>query len=67
MQTPSPIAALARVEGDRITLWAAVGARDGNPPVIRAVADGPLSSPQEVVKSVFERLSEQGVQSMLAG
>ena len=62
----SPIAARARVKGLRITLSAAVGARDGNPPVVRASAEGPLSSPHEVTKSVYDQLAQQGVESMLA-
>ena len=62
----SPIAALARFKGSRIMLSAAVGARDGNPPVIRASAEAPVSSPQEVIKSVYDQLARQGVHSMLA-
>jgi hydroxymethylbilane synthase len=63
----SPIAAVARVKGRRMTLTAAVGARDGNPPVVRASADAPLKSPQEAIKKVFDELSRQGVQKLLAG
>ncbi len=63
----SPIGARARVRGDRIGLLAAVGARDGIPPVIRASAERPVSSPQEVVKSVFDQLAAQGVMALLAG
>ncbi len=61
----SPIAARARVKGVSITLTGAVGARDGNPPVIRAWAEGSVSSPQEVVKAVYDQLARQGAQSML--
>lgn len=62
----SPIAARARVKGVQMTLSAAVGRRDGNPPVIRASAEGLASSPQEVIQSVYDQLAQQGVQSMLA-
>ncbi len=62
----SPIAVRARLKGDRISLAAAVGARDGKPPVIRASADAAQSSPQEGVKAVYEALARQGVQSLLA-
>jgi hydroxymethylbilane synthase len=61
----SPIAARARVNGSRITLAAAVGARDGNPPVIRASAEGAISSPPKVIKAVFDQLASQGVEAML--
>jgi hypothetical protein len=54
------------VKGSKLTLSAAVGSRDGNPPVIRASAEGAVSAPQEVVKSVYEQLARQGVQAMLA-
>ncbi|MGB7161093.1 MAG: hydroxymethylbilane synthase, partial [Tepidisphaeraceae bacterium] len=62
----SPIAALARVKDGRLSLAAAVGARDGSPPVIRAAGEANLSSSQEVVKTVFEALKRQGVHSLLA-
>jgi hydroxymethylbilane synthase len=61
----SPIAALARVADGRISLAAAVGARDGNPPVVRASADAPAALPQEAVKAVFDSLRKQGVESLL--
>jgi hydroxymethylbilane synthase len=63
----SPIAALATVEKSKLTLAAAVGARDGNPPVLHATASSKLASPQEAVKAVFENLSRQGVKRILAG
>ncbi|HEV2296348.1 MAG TPA: hydroxymethylbilane synthase [Tepidisphaeraceae bacterium] len=62
----SPIAALARVKGVQMSLSAAVGGRDGNPPVIRASAEGPVSSPQEVIRSVHEQLTAQGAAALLA-
>jgi hydroxymethylbilane synthase len=65
----SPIAALARLNDarTRLTLSAAVGAREGNPPVIRAQADAPVASPQDAVKAVYEALAKQGVEKLLAG
>ena len=63
----SPIAALATVQKSKLTLAAAVGARDGNPPVIRATASAKLASPQEAVKAVFADLTRQGVKKLLAG
>ena len=65
----SPIAALARVtgKGKRLTLSAAVGARDGSPPVIRATADEPLGSSQAAVKFVVDVLVKQGVRKLLEG
>jgi hydroxymethylbilane synthase len=62
----SPIAALARIDDARMTLSAAVGARDGNPPVIRASAQGPSSTPQDLIKSVHDQLEAQGVASLLS-
>lgn len=63
----SPIAAVARVKRNRLHLAAAVGARDGNPPVIRASADAPLKSPHAAIGAVFDELSRQGAQKLLAG
>lgn len=70
----SPIAAWAQVEANEtlagpgwLTLHAAVGARDGNPPVVRASADGPADGFSDVVAAVFQALTRQGVQKLLAG
>jgi hydroxymethylbilane synthase len=63
----SPIAAVAQVKARRLTLAAAVGARDGNPPVVRASADAPLKSPQVAISAVFDELSRQGAQKLLVG
>ena len=62
----SPIAALARIDGDRLLLQGAVGGREGKPPVIRGSADGSVSDLAGVVRHVFEQLERQGVRSMLA-
>jgi len=63
----SPIAARARVKLERLTLHAAVGARDGSPPVVRASGEGPLDAPQEAAKAVHDTLERQGVRKLLAG
>jgi hydroxymethylbilane synthase len=62
----SPIAALATIAGEQMTLRAAVGGRDGTPPVLTAEASGPAIHAQSLVRSVFEDLSRQGVQGLLA-
>jgi len=63
----SPIAALAILTGNRITLHAAVGGRDGNPPVIRAAAAADRKDALKAVESVCTRLREQGAEALLAG
>jgi hydroxymethylbilane synthase len=63
----SPIAALARVEdaGQRVRVWAAVGARGGQPPVIRATAEAPVSDAGAASDSVTQSLSAQGAHQLL--
>jgi len=61
----SPIAALATISGDRMELTAAVGARDGTPPVLRAAADGPRGDRIALVGAVFASLEAQGVHELL--
>lgn len=61
----SPIAALAQIEGDQLTLRAAVGARGGELPVLRSTAAGPAADPSAVAKTVFENLAAQGVEAHL--
>jgi hydroxymethylbilane synthase len=64
----SPIAAVATLEADgRLYLRAAVGARDGTPPVLRGEAIGDSDQPQSVVDDVFRSLAAQGVEALLAG
>jgi hydroxymethylbilane synthase len=64
----SPIAAFATIDaGGQMTLHAAVGARDGAPPVIIAQRTGPAASAASLADAVFEDLSGQGVQAILAG
>jgi hydroxymethylbilane synthase len=62
----SPIAALAQPDSSSngtITLQAAVGARSGEPPVIRACADGHVES---LVATVVKELERQGARELLA-
>ena len=70
----SPIAALARIKpaepgggGEELTLRAAVGARDGQPPVLRAEATGAAGAADDVVAAVFDQLARGGVRSLLSG
>jgi hydroxymethylbilane synthase len=63
----SPIAAMAEVEEDSMTLRAAVGARGGEPPVIRAQSAGPVNDPPAIATAVFTKLAAQGVQKLLHG
>jgi hydroxymethylbilane synthase len=62
----SPIAAAATLAGATLTLRAAVGARGGEPPVVRAQASGDPSRP-DVVEAVFQSLCAQGALRLLAG
>jgi hydroxymethylbilane synthase len=63
----SPIAALATVGAGRIHLRAAVGARDGVPPVIRASADADAREPRAAVDQVVQSLTAAGVRALLHG
>jgi hydroxymethylbilane synthase len=61
----SPIAALATVSGDQMTLEAAVGARDGAPPVVRARAAARRTDAAGVVREVVASLSARGAGELL--
>lgn len=61
----SPIGALATMDGDEITLKAAVGARAGEPPVLRAMAAG--GDPDGVAHECFHILAQQHVEALLHG
>jgi hydroxymethylbilane synthase len=63
----SPIAALATIEEDEITLRTAIGSRGGDPPVIRAQSEGAVTASRDVLKRVLGSLESQGVREMLAG
>lgn len=61
----SPIAALARVEGDDLVLGVAVGARGGELPVIGAEAKGGKGEGDALFEKVMEDLEQQGVAELL--
>jgi hydroxymethylbilane synthase len=63
----SPIAALASVQERTIHLAAAVGARDGQLPVIRAQAQAGIDTPELAVQQVLQSLRQQGAADLLAG
>ena len=56
----SPIAALAEVGKDFISLRAAVGARDGMPPVIAAEAQVAVKDRDDLPRLVYEKLRQSG-------
>jgi hydroxymethylbilane synthase len=61
----SPIAAMATIDRGQITMLAAVGARGGEPPVLRARAVG--EEPGSVANEVFHLLAQQHVEALLYG
>ena len=65
----SPIAALATVDAPEGQMWlrAAVGARDGQPPVVRAEARGPAGDTPALVAHVVNLLLSRGAQPGAAG
>ena len=64
----SPIAALAELGDDgSITLRAAVGGRDGKPPILRATARVSPPNPTGVAAAVFDDLAARGVRGLLSG
>jgi hydroxymethylbilane synthase len=60
----SPIAALATIEDDEITLRACAGCKGGEPPVIRARAEAPLGNPLEAARSVHQQMISLGYERM---
>lgn len=63
----SPIAALAAIDGAGMNLRAAVGGRNGTPPVIKASACGSVDEGARLAQSVYAKLLEQGAQVLLHG
>lgn len=63
----SPIAAFATISGaaGRIRLEAAVGARDGGTPVLRAAAEVDRGNPADAVSAVVASLFERGATPLL--
>jgi hydroxymethylbilane synthase len=60
----SPIAALATPQGDAMLMRAAVGARGGDPPVVRAVSRGPRGG-GAAAESVLTSLTASGAEALL--
>lgn len=63
----SPIAALATLDGEQMRLQVAVGARDGNPPLLNADEVASADQAGDLVKKVLAQLDRQGVQQLLHG
>lgn len=63
----SPIAVLATVEDKSIRLRAAVGARGGALPVIRAEASADFADPKPALEAVMNSLEQQNVRQLLSG
>jgi hydroxymethylbilane synthase len=63
----SPIAALATIEHGSLMLNIAVGARDGRPPVLRARANGDLSTLDRIVADAVEDVRRRGAVELLRG
>ncbi|HSU69256.1 MAG TPA: hydroxymethylbilane synthase [Tepidisphaeraceae bacterium] len=63
----SPIAALAEVLEDGLFLRAAVGTRDGSPPVVTASEFQSSNDPMKLAGDVFEKLEFQGAAKLLHG
>jgi hydroxymethylbilane synthase len=64
----SPIAALATLDGaGTLTLTAAVAARGGEPPLLRARQSGPLAQAPALLRQVVDALKAQGAMSLLRG
>jgi len=61
----SPIAALATLSGKQIRLRAAVGARGGELPVVRAEAAAEVVRPKDALQEVLKLLEAQDVRKML--
>jgi hydroxymethylbilane synthase len=62
----SPIAALATIAGDELTLHAAVGKHGGATPVIRTSAQGPATDPAPILKTVIAELERLGARDLLS-
>lgn len=63
----SPIAALATIRGDEMTLRARVGGRGGAPVIVSAAATGRVAQRHALVTEVEVALKEQGAERLLAG
>ncbi|MDB5298325.1 MAG: hydroxymethylbilane synthase [Phycisphaerales bacterium] len=62
----SPIAAYATLADGRVALRAAVGARDGDPPVIAAAAAAAMNEAGRAVVELLANLERQGARELLS-
>jgi hydroxymethylbilane synthase len=63
----SPIAALATVKEKTMRLQVAIGARDGDPPLITANVNVPHDAPDDALRAVMHELHEKGAMQLLHG
>jgi hydroxymethylbilane synthase len=63
----SPVGALATIADGKVRLRAAVGARGGEVPVVRADATAPVDDPGSALMGVLRLLEAQGAAELLAG
>jgi hydroxymethylbilane synthase len=61
----SPIAALATLTDNTLTLQTAVAKAGGHPPVLRAAATAPASNPTALLNTVLSTLEAQGARALL--
>jgi hydroxymethylbilane synthase len=61
----SPIAALATLTDNSLTLQTAVAKAGGHPPVLRAAATAPASNPTTLLNTVLSTLEAQGARALL--
>jgi hydroxymethylbilane synthase len=57
----SPIAAFAALRGKEMHLSVAVGARDGHPPLLRAISASEADAAGDLIQKVLRNLENQGV------
>lgn len=63
----SPIAVLANIHAGEMIIQAAVGARGGKPPVLRADGRSDKNDSESAVAEAFQQLVKQGASALLAG
>jgi hydroxymethylbilane synthase len=63
----SPIGVYATISNEQLTVRAAIGARDGNPPVVSAEAQASTGASERALRHLFRVLCHQGAQELLSG
>ena len=63
----SPIAALATIQGEELSLSATVGWRSGHPPLLCAGGTSARSDPNAAARAAYDALARQGVMAALHG